>query len=171
MLHASTICTDEGVAMRSLRRWLNRVLAYPAQAMMRSLSRQRPQELYEGIRLIVADEGLARHAESFFERTAASLRMAESRAARAFTEFRKDVEQVFLWGRPGAPAYNRFQLVVVVPHRIAFEAEIDCYAAWLLRASAHQYGKAEGDLRLQEFLTSLDRERREQVEAWLSTVA
>jgi hypothetical protein len=138
---------------------------------MRSLSRQLPQEFYEGIGLMVADEGLVRHAEAFFERTAAALRMAESRAARAFTEFRKDVEQVLLWGRPDAPAYNRFQLAVVVPSGIAFDAEIDCYAAWLLRASAHRHGKAEIDVRLQEFLTSLDGKRREEVEAWLSTVA
>jgi hypothetical protein len=138
---------------------------------MRRLSRRLPQQFHEGIGLIVADEALARQAETFFERTAAALRVAESRATRAFTKFRKDVEQVLLWGRPDAPAYNRFQLAVVVPPRIAFDAEIDCYAAWLLRASAHQHGKAESDLRLQEFLTSLDRERREQVEAWLSTVA
>jgi len=136
---------------------------------MRLLSRQRPQRRYDGISLVVADEAFVRQAEPFFGRTAGALAIAASGAPVAFAEFRRDVERVLLWGRPGAPAYNRFQLAVIATPPIALEAEVDCYAAWLLRASAPDSN--QGEIRLQEFLASRDSDRRSQIEAWLSNFA
>lgn len=154
--------------MPRLQHWLDHVLTYPARALMRLLASQRPRRRYDGIGLIVADEGFTRHAEPFFERTASALRLAASAAPRAFAEFRHDVEQVSLWGEPGAPAYNRFLRAVIVAPPIALEADIDCYAAWLLRASAPE--SEQGAARVNEFLATRDSDRRSQLENWLRRI-
>ncbi len=152
------------------KRWWNRVAGTPARYLMRIMSRREPQQEYDGIRLIVADFWLAPSAKRFFDRTREALVRAASGAPRAYTEFRKDVQQLLLWSQSEVSPYHRFQLAAVVPPRIALEADTLCYAAWLLHTSGLLHGQDEAQVRSEELLQSLETADRTRVAEWLADV-
>jgi hypothetical protein len=150
-----------------VRRWWNQLTGVPARLLMRIMARQYPQEEYNGIRLIVADDWLVPSAEQFFSRTREALATAANRAPQAYAKLRKDVQQVILWDQTEAPPYHKFQLAAVVRPRVALEAETLCYAAWLLHTSGLFQNQTEAQARSGEFLASLDSDYRACVAAWL----
>ncbi len=154
----------------SLRYSWNRVIGIPARLLMRIMSRGEPVQEYDGIRLIVTDFWLVPSAERFFERTREALIRMAAGAPLAYGDFRRDVQQVLLWGQTKAVPYNRFQLAAVVPPKIALEADTACYAAWLLHTSGLFYGQGEAQARLEEFLRSLELDERTRVLDYLSGV-
>ena len=79
------------------RRFWNRVISIPARLLMRIMSRRQPQQEYDGIQLIVVDFRLVLNAAHFFAQTKDALLRAASGAPGAYSEFRKDVQHVFLW--------------------------------------------------------------------------
>jgi len=155
---------------KPLRYWWNRVIGIPVRLLMRIMSRREPKQEYDGIRLIVADFRLVPNAERFFERTREALTRAASGAPQAYADFRRDVQQVLLWGETKASPYNRFQLAAVVPPNIALEADIAYYAAWLLHVSGLLHGQDEAQARSGEFLRSLEPDERTRVTGWLTSV-
>jgi hypothetical protein len=152
------------------RRWWSRLAGTPARVLMRIVSRRVPHQEYDGIRLVVADFWLEPSAERFFDRTREALARAASGAPRAYSELRKDIQQVAFWGQTEAPPYQRFQLAAVVPQRVALEADTACYAAWLLYTSAYLHGEDEAHARSEEFLRSLEPDERTHVTEWLASI-
>jgi len=152
----------------AFRWWRNRLAGIPARLLMRIMARRHPQQEYDGIQLIVADSWLVPSAERFFSRTREALARAAAGAPQAYAKFRKDVQQVLLWGETEESPYHKFQLAAVVPQRIALEAETRCYAAWLLHTSGLFENQAEAQARSGEFLASLDPDERTRVDEWLA---
>jgi hypothetical protein len=149
-----------------LRRLRNRFTAIPTRFLMGLLSGQRPRKDFDGIALIASDPSLTLKAGLFFERSTSALMRAQTGAPVAFGEFRQDVREVLLWGQSKAPSYQRFQLAVVVPPRIALEADLNCYAAWLLYTSGLIYGRDEARARSNDFAHSLNSRERTTVAEW-----
>jgi hypothetical protein len=156
---------------KTIRYRLNRILGIPGRFLMRIAARQYPQRQHDGVRLVVADSWLVASAERFFERTTDALTLASISAPEAYANFRRDVEQVFLWGERNALPYNRFQLAAVVPPSIALEAGAACYAAWLLHISGLLVSEAEAKARSDALLWSLGPEERNRVAGWLANVS
>jgi len=151
------------------KRLLNRTGGIPARVLMRVMARRYPQQEYDGLRLVVADDRLASSAERFFSRTKEALATAAARAPQAYAKFRKDIHQVLLWGKTQESPYHKFQLAALVPPQIALEADTLCYATWLLYTSGLSENKVEAQARSGEFLASLEHDEGTRVAAWLTS--
>jgi hypothetical protein len=150
-----------------LRLWWTRVSGLPARWLMRFLSRREPHRDYDGIRVMVGDHWLAPSGEVFFERTRTALAAAAAGAPRAYVKFRKDIQQILLWGETEEAPYHRFQLAAVVAPSIALQADTASYAAWLLYASGLPHGREEARTRSEELLGSFEPDQRRRIREWL----
>jgi hypothetical protein len=150
-----------------LRLWWTRVSGLPARWLMRFLSRREPHRDYDGIRVMVGDHWLAPSGEVFFERTRTALAAAAAGAPRAYVKFRKDIQQILLWGETEEAPYHRFQLAAVVAPSIALQADTASYAAWLLYASGLPHGREEARIRSEELLGSFEPDQGRRIREWL----
>jgi hypothetical protein len=151
----------------TVERWWCEIAGLPARVLMAALSRRVPHQEHDGIRLVVADRRLEPDAGRFFARTRDALEAVAVAAPRAYAALRFDVWQIVLSLDDDAPRYQRFQLAAVVPPRIALQPVTARYAAWLLHTSAYFRGEDEAAARAQEFLRTLEPDRRARVSSWL----
>jgi hypothetical protein len=134
---------------------------------MRFLSSGLPRERYGRIEMVVLDQTLAPSADRFFERTTSALDAAASRAPGAFGHLLRDVRQVVLSAASVPSPYHRFQLALLVSPRVAFEADLHCYTAWLLFVSGFSISESVARERVLEFEQTLEQSERTRVRSWL----
>jgi hypothetical protein len=82
-------------------------------------------------------------------------------------KFRKDIQQILLWGETEEAPYHRFQLAAVVAPSIALQADTASYAAWLLYASGLPHGREEARIRSEELLGSFEPDQGRRIREWL----
>jgi len=140
-------------------------------AFARRLSSRFPRASHDGIDLLIGDPSLVDDAERFFARTIEALRCAATLAPAGYARLRRDLRAIVLRREPEGIPYHRFQLAALVSARVAFDADATAYAAWLLYTSGLSRGTREAEDRASEILRTLDRDRREEVRAWLPHTA
>jgi hypothetical protein len=119
------------------------------------------------LELLVSDPGLAQQAELFFKRTTAALDYAAAHAPSGYVKLRKDVRSIVLTDDTTGVPYNRFQLAILVPGRVALEADAPAYAAWLLHVSGLSRDRHEAAERASAIESTLDPALRDQLQSLL----
>jgi hypothetical protein len=133
----------------------------------RRLSASLPQASHDGLELLVGDVDLVQQAESYFARTKDALSYASAHADRSYAKLREDTRTIVLRRETTDPPYNRFQLALLVPAKVALEADAPTYATWLLYASGLSRGTREAVDRSSPIERTLTSPQRDQLRAWL----